>query len=355
MDDPGAPRLLAAGAARPAKRLRQRPGRVAPGGVDDDAGRLVDDEQILVLVGDRRTGPTWLGRHRAAARHRPRSARRPRPTWRLRRSTAVDPHQLGVDQASGRCARDPSGSARNRSSRVPAACRDLELDRAPRHARAATLRPRRPSSTHTQDEHAERDRHVGDVERRPVRQLDEVGDRAVGDPVDQVADRAADQHPGGQPQPRPGRAGARSSPSSTASATEREDAAPARRRRRRSRTPRPCCGRGRGCTPGSNLLRLARGDPAAIVCLVSWSSTTTTTSHDRRPARTRDRAAARCRSPERPSTVARSAGDRVDHDGPHEVQDDDRDHRAQVEHPDRRDEPAEDPQVGLADVAQEVQ
>jgi hypothetical protein len=51
-----------------------------------------------------------------------------------------------------------------------------------------------------EDQHAERDRHVGDVERRPAeRELDEVGHGAVADTVGDVADRAADQHPGGEP------------------------------------------------------------------------------------------------------------------------------------------------------------
>ena len=35
--------------------------------------------------------------------------------------------------------------------------------------------------------------HVGEVERRPGRQIDEVGDVAGADAVDQVADRAAGQ------------------------------------------------------------------------------------------------------------------------------------------------------------------
>jgi hypothetical protein len=34
------------------ERLHQRPARVAGRGVDDDPGRLVDDEEVLVLVGD---------------------------------------------------------------------------------------------------------------------------------------------------------------------------------------------------------------------------------------------------------------------------------------------------------------
>ena len=46
--------------------------------------------------------------------------------------------------------------------------------------------------------------HVGEVERRPVRQFDEVGDRwPCADAVDQVADRAAGQQPRRHPHPRP--------------------------------------------------------------------------------------------------------------------------------------------------------
>ena len=37
---------------RPASALDERAGRVPGAGVDDEPGRLVDDEQVLVLVGD---------------------------------------------------------------------------------------------------------------------------------------------------------------------------------------------------------------------------------------------------------------------------------------------------------------
>ena len=51
VDDPGPDGVLPTGRA-PRERLRQRPGDVAPGGVDDDSRRLVDDQQAVVLVGD---------------------------------------------------------------------------------------------------------------------------------------------------------------------------------------------------------------------------------------------------------------------------------------------------------------
>ena len=46
---------------------------------------------------------------------------------------------------------------------------------------------------------------VGEVERRPVRQVDEVGDRVGADPIGEVADRPAGEQPGGDPHPGPGR------------------------------------------------------------------------------------------------------------------------------------------------------
>ena len=49
------------------------------------------------------------------------------------------------------------------------------------------------------------DRDVGDVERGPQRRVEEVGDRAVADPVGEVAERAAGDQADAQPQPRPRR------------------------------------------------------------------------------------------------------------------------------------------------------
>ena len=61
--------------------------------------------------------------------------------------------------------------------------------RPPQAVRAGA--PPRPEDEDQRDD-AERDRAVGEVERRPVRQLDEVGDRARAHAVDEVAERAAD-------------------------------------------------------------------------------------------------------------------------------------------------------------------
>ena len=52
-----------------------------------------------------------------------------------------------------------------------------------------------------QQRDAERDLDVGDVEGGPVRRIDEVRHRAVGDPVDQVAERAAREQADRQPAP----------------------------------------------------------------------------------------------------------------------------------------------------------
>ena len=54
------------------------------------------------------------------------------------------------------------------------------------------------------------DRDVGEVERRPQRRVEEVGDRAVAQPVDEVAERAAGQQP--DPEPQPGRVGVEGEP-----------------------------------------------------------------------------------------------------------------------------------------------
>ena len=64
--------------------------------------------------------------------------------------------------------------ARNRSSRVPAAASGT------RSSMRVTALSRAPALEHPEErQDAERDRHVGDVERRPVRELDEVGHPAV--------------------------------------------------------------------------------------------------------------------------------------------------------------------------------
>ncbi len=126
MHDPRAPRLAAIG-ADVRESLRERPGAVAASRVHDDAGRLVDDQQVLVLVGDReRRGRSFRGRRGVrgldldplAGAHR--VALRPRPP--------VDQHAARVDQALGAGAGAERLSEERVQARPGRVLRDLELD-----------------------------------------------------------------------------------------------------------------------------------------------------------------------------------------------------------------------------------
>ncbi len=123
-----AARLIAPGDAS-GQRLRQRARPMAARRVHDNSGRLVHHQQVLVLVGN---GERGLARLDASA---------PRASSTSIRSPTRTPWRLGRTRPSTRtrsasirlcaCAREPSGSARKRSSRVPpASCRDLERRRA---------------------------------------------------------------------------------------------------------------------------------------------------------------------------------------------------------------------------------
>ena len=118
--DPGAVRLVAADrAAR--QRLDERPARVPARRMHDHARRLVDDQQVLVLVGDvetRRPASRPLGRRRSGPDGD--RARRRVTAWRLASgapSTRTRPASIS------RCAaaREPAVAARKTSSRSPAA------------------------------------------------------------------------------------------------------------------------------------------------------------------------------------------------------------------------------------------
>src|SRR5919202_308151 len=187
-------------------------------------------------------------------------------------------------------AREPSGPARNASSRAPASS-------APARRRIVALEDVQ------QDEHAERDRHVGDVERREAeRQLHEVGDAAAARAVDDVADRAAEQHPGRQPEQRP--------PHVRREVDEQE--------RERDRDDQ-------------RHDRAAAGQRA-----------------ERHPARGDEG-----HPPPRAEPHRGSALDEADEEATDDVEHEDRDDRAEVDRAERRDEAPEDRQVRLADVAQE--
>ena len=220
--------------------------------MDDDAGRLVDDQQVLVLVGDRERGR--VGRVAATARSAARSG-----------STVAPPRLAALRRMCAwaeRARRPGPGRLRSRAGRVrgPERLRQEAVEprpglpRAPsaraghraRSRSAASARARRPSSTSSERDHPERDRHVGDVERRPV-----PGSlmKSITEPVAmrsiRLPTRAADQHPGGQPQPRPlgPERGSRPAPTSATAVNTSTSAPPPETGRR---TRRRCCGRGRG-------------------------------------------------------------------------------------------------------------
>src|SRR3712207_5070593 len=88
-------------------------------------------------------------------------------------------------------ARDPTGPARNASSRAPAAWAETSSSR--RGTPRALEHPE-------ERQHAERDGDVGDVERRPPRELDPVRHRAVAGAVEEVAGGAAEEEPRRQPE-----------------------------------------------------------------------------------------------------------------------------------------------------------
>src|ERR1700730_7877117 len=106
--------------------------------------------------------------------------------------------------------------------------------------------------------------------------------------------------------------------------------------------------------PGRNFRSSPEAIPDATVCLWSWSSSNTAASTVPARANASDRTLVGTGASVAVIEVV-LAGDSVDDEGPHEVEDDDRDHRREVEHPDRGDEAAEQPQVRLRYVSQEVE
>ena len=135
------------GARGPARRPRGRraPARACPRalpvpGMDDDARRLVDHEQVLVLVGDPEPRRRDVGARRRLrlGSHVDRLAAGEHVALGLGR--AVDAHEPGVDQPLRLARACRRASARKTSSRSPAASgtapRSLRLARARRSARS---------------------------------------------------------------------------------------------------------------------------------------------------------------------------------------------------------------------------
>ena len=125
--DPGAVGLVAPGGGS-RQRLRERPVPVAAGRMHDDPGRLVDDQQVLVLVGDReRHRRTSAPRRRGPAPGSTSISSPAATTWRLGRTS---PSTRTRPASISRCARarDPSGAARNRSRPAsPASSSDTRI------------------------------------------------------------------------------------------------------------------------------------------------------------------------------------------------------------------------------------
>ena len=126
------------------QRLRQRARAVPARRVDDDARRLVDDEQVLVLVGDRerRVGAVGAGRRRLAARRpRPARRRRARGAWR-----AAAPSTVTWPPSISRCARRARAGVRGEEDVEPLAGRlgrDRQLTRHRRRGRRRSSPPAR--------------------------------------------------------------------------------------------------------------------------------------------------------------------------------------------------------------------
>jgi len=171
---------------RPRQGLRQRPPRRwAPGRVYDHGPRACRPRS-----GTRPRRATANGASASSSRS---SAAGPGSTWIF--SPAATRCRLGRTAPSTltrpdsirrwACDREPSGCASSWSSLVPASS-SVTVIRIGSSAIGASELPAPRTSAIT----PERDRHVGDVERRPRRELDEVDHRSAGEPVDQVPDRA---------------------------------------------------------------------------------------------------------------------------------------------------------------------
>src|SRR3954453_820030 len=95
-----------------------------------------------------------------------------------------------------RCAaaREPARAERNTSRRSPAAAGGtVSSSGMPGRPAGLMTAARRAFEPEDQRQHAERDRHVGVVERREVRELHEVRDGTVAGTVDEVAERTPEE------------------------------------------------------------------------------------------------------------------------------------------------------------------
>ena len=158
----------------------------------DEPGRLVDHEQVLVLPDDRAApagGATGRGRHLG----RQLDLLPALEPEALRARDAVD-ERARLDRALGRRAR---AEVRREEAVEPlTAPLSTGTFTAPRRracgAAACGLRSASDERAE-QDRDADDDEAVGEVERRPEPEVDEVGHVVQADPVDEVREAAADQ------------------------------------------------------------------------------------------------------------------------------------------------------------------
>ena len=101
VDDSGAPLLLAAAGASAGQGLGERPGPVSARGVHHDSRRLVDDQQVLVLVRDDEVHRLWLERRRRHCRRLEFDLLAACELVALRPRAAVDEHSALADQLAG--------------------------------------------------------------------------------------------------------------------------------------------------------------------------------------------------------------------------------------------------------------
>ena len=243
-------------AARPAQRLRERRRRGARGaGCTTTPGRLVDDQQVLVLADDLRGRGAG-----SAAAPAPASlvdldhARPPRRRWLLARGCAVDQHRARRRSAAAAArARAPRAARRGRRRAARPASSAAAVSSALRH------RALRRQQHQSEQQHADDDRDVGDVEGRPQRRVDEVDHRARSRTRStRLPSAPPSSSPIGSHSQRARRVWRRSSTSSAASATSDQ---------RPARAPPPpsssaerdaaCCARCARSSPKTTSTRLA--------------------------------------------------------------------------------------------------
>ena len=217
VDDPR-PVLVAAGHVVSEQAVHERPALVARPGMNDDAGRLVDDEQVLVLPDD--VEIHLLGLERAGLGGELDDDLLPAlEPVALRPRLAVDEDGAVGDQPLGERPRADLGPACD-GPVEPLGLRGEKAESGQRCRRpalgAVAARERAEEGRDADD-----DEDVGEVERGPEAEVEEVGDVAEPHAVEQVAEAAAEHEPERHRQHRVPAAGARE-----------EDQHPRRRRSR---------------------------------------------------------------------------------------------------------------------------